>query len=91
MEMGDTSIGIITSGICYQYVKDAMPNVSILKMGMINPIPKKMIEEFASKVDKLYVIEEGNPYFEEQIRAMGVELAGGKDMFTIQGEYSAPT
>ena len=66
-----------------------MPDVSILKMGLINPIPKKLIEDFASKVDKLYVIEEGNPYFEEQIRAMGVELAGGKDMFTIQGEYSA--
>lgn len=89
VEIGDTSIGIITSGICYQYVKEAMPDVSILKMGLINPIPKKLIEDFASKVDKLYVIEEGNPYFEEQIRAMGVELAGGKDMFTIQGEYSA--
>ncbi len=89
IEMGDPSIGIITSGICYQYVKEAMPDVSILKMGMINPIPKKLIKEFAGKVDKLYVIEEGNPYFEEQIRAMGIEPAGGKDMFTIQGEYSA--
>lgn len=89
VEMGDTSIGIITSGICYQYVKEAMPDVSVLKMGLINPIPKKLIEEFAGKVDKLYVIEEGNPYFEEQIRAMGIQLAGGKDMFTIQGEYSA--
>ena len=89
VEMGDTSIGIITSGICYQYVKEAMPDVSVLKMGLINPIPKKMIEDFAAAVDKLYVIEEGDPYFEEQIRAMGVELAGGKDMFTIQGEYNA--
>ncbi len=89
IEMGDTSIGIITSGICYQYVKDAMPEASVLKMGLINPIPKKLIEDFAAKVDKLYVIEEGNPYFEEQIRAMGIEVAGGKDMFTIQGEYSA--
>jgi len=89
VEMGDTSIGIITSGICYQYVKEAMPEVSILKMGMINPLPKEMIRKFAAQVDKLYVIEEGDPFFEEQIRAMGVELAGGKDMFTIQGEYSA--
>lgn len=89
VEMRDASIGIITSGICYQYVREALPEASILKMGMINPIPKDMIKDFASKVDKLYVIEEGNPYFEEQIRAMGVELAGGKDMFTIQGEYSA--
>lgn len=89
VEMRDASIGIITSGICYQYVREALPEASILKMGMINPIPKDMIKDFAAKVDKLYVIEEGNPYFEEQIRAMGVELAGGKDMFTIQGEYSA--
>ena len=89
IEMGDTSVGIITSGICYQYVKDAMPDASVLKMGLINPIPKKLIEDFASRVDKLSVIEEGNPFFEEQIRAMGIELAGGKDMFTIQGEYSA--
>lgn len=89
IEMRDPAIGIITSGICYQYVREALPDVSVLKMGMINPIPKDMIRDFASKVDKLYVIEEGDPYFEEQIRAMGVVLAGGKDMFTIQGEYSA--
>ena len=89
IEMGDASIGIITSGICYQYVKEAMPEVSVLKMGLINPMPKGLIKEFASKVDKLYVIEEGDPFFEEQIRAMGVEVTGGKEMFTIQGEYSA--
>lgn len=89
IEDGNPQIGIITSGICYQYVKDALPKASILKMGMINPLPKKMIRDFAETVEKLYVIEEGNPFFEEQIRAMGIELAGGKDMFTIQGEYSA--
>lgn len=72
VEMRDASIGIITSGICYQYVREALPEASILKMGMINPIPKDMIKDFAAKVDKLYVIEEGNPYFEEQIRAMGI-------------------
>ncbi|MDO4545757.1 MAG: indolepyruvate ferredoxin oxidoreductase subunit alpha [Bacillota bacterium] len=89
IEINDPSIGIITSGICYQYVKEAMPEVSVLKMGMINPLPKQLIEDFASKVEKLYIIEEGDPFFEEQIRAMGIEPAGGKDMFTIQGEYSA--
>ncbi len=89
IELNDTKIGIITSGICYQYVKEALPDASVLKMGMINPIPKTMIEAFAAKVDELYVIEEGNPFFEEQIRAMGIKPAGGKDMFTIQGEYSA--
>lgn len=87
-EMKDTKIGIITSGICYQYVKEALPEASVLKMGMIYPLPAGMIRDFAAKVEKLYVIEEGDPIFEEQIRAMGIELAGGKDMFTIQGEYS---
>lgn len=89
IEMGDTSVGIITSGICYQYVKEAMPDASVLKMGLINSIPKGLIKDFASKVDKLYIIEEGDPFFEEQIRAMGVDVAGGKELFSIQGEYSA--
>jgi len=89
VEMNDPSVGIITSGICYQYVKDALPEASVLKMGLINPMPKGLIKDFADKVEKLYVIEEGDPFFEEQIRAMGIEVAGGKDMFTIQGEYSA--
>lgn len=89
VEMGDTSIGIITSGICYQYVKDALPEASVLKLGLINPLPKELIRDFAARVEKLYVIEEGEPFFEEQIRAMGVAVTGGKDMFTIQGEYSA--
>lgn len=89
VEMNDPAVGIITSGICYQYVKDALPEASVLKMGLINPIPKGLIKDFASKVEKLYVIEEGDPFFEEQIRAMGIELAGGKEMFTIQGEYTA--
>ena len=88
MEIRDKKIGIITSGICYQYVREALPGASVLKMGIINPLPKKMIEEFAKKVDEVYVIEEGNPFFEEQIRAMGI-AAKGKDLFTIQGEYSA--
>ena len=54
IELNDTKIGIITSGICYQYVKEALPEVSVLKMGMINPIPKAMIEAFAAKVEKAY-------------------------------------
>ena len=89
VDMGDESIGIITSGICYQYVKDALPDVSVLKLGIVNPLPKNLIRDFASNVDKLYVVEEGNPFIEEQIRAWGIPVTGGKDMFTIQGEYSA--
>ena len=89
VQMGDASIGIVTSGICYQYAKDALPEASFLKLGIVNPLPRDLIRDFASNVDKLYVIEEGQPFIEEQIRAWGIPVAGGKDMFTIQGEYSA--
>lgn len=89
VDRGDDKIGIVTAGICYQYVKEALPEASVLKLGMSNPLPRDEISDFAKSVDKLYVIEEGALFMEEQIRAMGVEVAGGKDMFTIQGEYSA--
>lgn len=87
MEMGDTKIGVITSGIPYTYVKEALPEVSVLKLGMVHPLPKKLIADFASKVDKLYIIEELEPFFEEAIRAMGIACEG-KKLFTRQGEYS---
>ncbi len=71
-EYNDTSIGFITSGIPYHYVKEAMPNASVLKLGMVHPLPRKLIEEFASKVDKLYIFEELEPVFEEQIKSWGI-------------------
>lgn len=87
-EYRDLSVGFITSGIPYQYVKEAMPNASVLKLGMVHPLPKKLIEEFASKVEKLYIFEELEPVFEEQIKSWGIECVG-KELFTRQGEYSA--
>lgn len=87
-EYNDTSIGFITSGIPYQYVKEACPNASVLKLGMVHPLPKKLIEEFASKVDKLYIFEELEPVVEEQVKSWGIR-AIGKELFTVQGEYSA--
>ncbi|MGI5946997.1 MAG: indolepyruvate ferredoxin oxidoreductase subunit alpha [Lachnospiraceae bacterium] len=87
-EYRDLSVGFITSGIPYQYVKEAMPEASVLKLGMVHPLPRKLIEEFASKVEKLYVFEELEPVFEEQIKSWGIEVTG-KDLFTRQGEYSA--
>ena len=89
IQMGDPSIGIVTSGICYQYAKDALPEASFLKLGNVYPLPKDRIRQFAAQVERLYVIEEGQPFIEEQIRAWGIPVAGGKDLFTIQGEYSA--
>ncbi len=87
-EYNDTSIGFITSGIPYQYVKEVFPDASVLKLGMVHPLPKKLIEEFASKVDKLYIFEELEPVMEEQVKAWGIR-AVGKEIFTRQGEYSA--
>lgn len=88
VEYNDTSIGIITSGIPYQYVKEALPNASVLKLGMVHPLAKDLIKEFASKVDRVVVVEELEPVIEEQVKAMGIEC-DGKNLFTIQGEYSA--
>ena len=85
---GDTKIGFITSGIPYQYVKEVFPDASILKLGMVSPLPKKLIEEFASKVDKLYIIEELEPVIEELVRSWGIDCIG-KDLFPLDGEYSA--
>ncbi len=87
-EYKDTSIGFITSGIPYQYVREVFPEASVLKLGMVNPLPRKMIEEFASKVDKLYIFEELEPVIEEQVKSWGIQ-AVGKEIFTRQGEYSA--
>lgn len=88
VEYNDSKIGVITSGIAYQYVKEALPEASVLKLGIVNPLPKKLIEEFASKVETLYVIEELDPIIEEQVKSWGIK-AIGKDILTVQGEYSA--
>ena len=88
IEMGDTKVGFITAGIAYQYVKEVCPDASVLKLGMVNPLPKKMIEEFASKVDRLIIFEELEPVIEEQVKSWGIKCEG-KDIFTRQGEYSA--
>ena len=85
--ISDKSIGFITSGISYQYVVEAFPNASILKLGMVNPIPMDLIKDFASKVDKLYIVEELEPVIEEQVKASGIDCIG-KEIFTKQGEYS---
>lgn len=87
VEMNDSDIGVITSGIAYQYVKEAMPTASVLKIGMVYPIPEKLISEFASKVKKLYVVEELEPFFEEQILKMGIKVIG-KEKLPIIGELS---
>lgn len=88
LEYRDKGIGIITSGIPYQYVKEALPNASVLKLGIVNPLPKQLIEEFAKNVEKLYIVEELDPVIEEQVKSWGIK-AVGKEILTVQGEYSA--
>ena len=88
VEMRDTKIGVITSGIPYQYVREALPDASVLKLGMVHPLPEQMIRDFAEKVDTLYVVEELDPVIETQVRAMGIDCKG-KEIFTLLGEYSA--
>ena len=87
VEYGSTGIGVITSGICYQYAKEALGDkASYLKLGMVNPLPVKLIKEFASKVKTLYVIEELDDVIETHCRKHGIDVKG-KELFTYQGEY----
>lgn len=87
VEMGDTSLGFITGGISYQYVKEAFPQASVLKLGMSYPLPKGLIRDFAQKVDRVFVAEELDPFWETEIRAMGIPVYG-KDVFPEIGELS---
>ena len=88
MEINDKKIGFITSGIPYQYVKEVCPEASVLKLGLVNPLPKKLIEDFISQVEEVYVFEELEPVIQEQIQSWGYTVKG-KELFTKQGEYSA--
>jgi indolepyruvate ferredoxin oxidoreductase, alpha subunit len=88
IEMGDPKIGIITSGSAYGYTREALPGASYLKLGLTYPLPKKMIAKFRSMVDKLYIVEELDPFLEEAIRLMGVKIDGGKELNTLLGEIS---
>ncbi len=84
----DTSLGIISSGTAYQYALEVAPNASYLKLGIVNPLPKKVIRQFAEQVENVVVIEELDPVIEEQVRAMGIE-ASGKDLgFPLCGELA---
>lgn len=87
VEMNSDEIGVITSGICYQYAKEALGDkASYLKLGMVNPLPVKLIKDFAAKVKTLYVIEELDDVIETHCRKNGIAVKG-KELFTLQGEY----
>nr|MBE6544585.1 indolepyruvate ferredoxin oxidoreductase subunit alpha [Oscillospiraceae bacterium] len=84
----ENSLGIITSGTCYDYVKEVFgESVSVLKIGLVNPLPTKLILEFASRVERLVVIEELDPYIENYCKSLGLKV-DGKNIFPICGEFS---
>jgi len=85
IEWGDRELGIITSGISYQYVKEAVPQASVLKLGFTWPLPPELIRTFAAGVKRLVVVEELDPYLEEQVAALGLAVEG-KSLFPILGE-----
>ncbi len=85
--MGDESLGIITTGVAYQYAREAMPNASFLKLGMVWPLPEQMIRDFSSRVNRLVVIEELDPFIEEAVRLMGIRVEG-KELTGRCGELS---
>ena len=88
VEMGDTKIGIITSSTSYQYVKEVFgEQASILKLGMVNPLPETLILDFAARVDKLAIVEELDPIIENHCKALGLEVTG-KDVLPMEGEFS---
>ena len=87
IEWGRREVGIVASGVAYQYAREARPRASFLKVGLTHPLPEKRIREFARGVRKLFVVEELDPYLEDQIKALGVTVIG-KERFPICGELS---
>jgi indolepyruvate ferredoxin oxidoreductase alpha subunit len=88
MEINDPSIGFISSGVSYLYVREVFPQFSFLKLGMVWPLPRKMIAEFFKKVKKVIVVEELDPFLETEIKAMGYKVWHGKDLIPTIGELS---
>ncbi len=86
-EMNDPSLGIVCSGVVYQYVKEALPEASVFKLGVVYPLPFGRLRDFASKVERLVVVEELEPFFQNQLKANGIDCEG-KNLFSKQGEIS---
>ncbi len=87
IEMRDPALGIVTSGAAYQYAREVFPRASTLKLGMVWPLPAGLIRTFASKVERVIVVEELDPFLEENIRLMGIEVEG-KGIFPVTDELT---
>jgi indolepyruvate ferredoxin oxidoreductase alpha subunit len=88
IELNDRRVGIITAGISYQYAKEIFPDYSYLKLGMVWPLSRALIQRFYDQVQEVYVIEELDPFLEENLRVMGFTVKGGKDVFPLCGELN---
>ncbi len=90
IEPGSAEIGIVCSGIAYQYVREALPDVSVLKLGFVHPLPHGLVRRFAEMVREIIVVEELDPFLEEQLLAMGLGIpVKGKALFPLLGELGA--
>ena len=87
VEWGDKRVGVITNGVAYQYAREVLAGFSFLKLGMTYPLPAGMIRDFAAQVETLVVVEELDPFIEEQVRALGLEVIG-KEFFPMTGELT---
>ena len=88
IEPGDPTIGVVTSGVAYLYVKDVLPHAGVLRLGMTHPLPARLLREFCAAHDRVYVVEEGEPFIEDHMRSLGITNLEGKERFGVIGEYS---
>jgi len=86
-EKGDTSFGIVTAGTCYPYVREVLPNATVLKLGASWPLPEQLLRDFCASVDRVFVVEELEPIIEKEIAALGIKV-DGKRFFPRAGEFS---
>lgn len=88
VEHAGSPIGVVTSGISYQYVKEILPEAGVLRLGMTFPLPRRLLQDFCSQYQTVYVVEEGEPFIEEYMRSLGITNLTGKELFGVIGEYS---
>ena len=87
IEMGNAALGVVSSGPSYQYAREVFPNAAFLKLGIVWPMPDDLIRDFAARVKRLIVVEELDPFIEDYIRSLGIQV-DGKDIFPMIGEFS---
>ncbi len=88
VEEGQGPVGVVTSGIAYQYVKEVLPEAGVLRLGLTHPLPTDLLLDFASRYEVVYVVEEGEPFIEEHMRSLGITHLEGVERFGVIGEHS---